>query len=103
MIINVGDKILGNHGRVGEIINIGIATEKTDIAAENDTALNAKTYDTSLGYTGAVTYSGDNGTYWCYFDQIQENYTEKEKSDVDIAINQDNSNDHTKNSSCCDC
>ena len=52
--------------------------------------LNAKTYDTSLGYTGAVTYSGDNGTYWCYFDQIQENYTEKEKSDVDIAINQEN-------------
>ena len=26
MIINVGDKIVGNHGRVGEIINIGIAT-----------------------------------------------------------------------------
>ena len=35
MIINVGDKIVGNHGRTGEIINIGIATEKTDIAAEN--------------------------------------------------------------------
>ena len=90
MIINVGDKILGNHGRVGEIINIGIATEMTDIAAENDTALNAKTYDTDLGYKGAVTYSGDNGTYWCYFDQIKENYTEKEKSDVDVAINQEN-------------
>ena len=41
------DKIVGNHGRVGEIINIGIATEMTDIA-ENDTALNAKTYDTDL-------------------------------------------------------
>ena len=49
MIINVGDKIVGNHGRVGEIINIGIATEANDIAAENDTALNAKTYDTDLG------------------------------------------------------
>ena len=52
MIINVGDKIIGNHGRTGEIINIGIATEMTDIAAENDTALNAKTYDTDLGYKG---------------------------------------------------
>ena len=57
MIINVGDTIKANHGRTGEIINIGIATEATDIAAENDTALNAKTYDTSLGYTGAVTYT----------------------------------------------
>ena len=45
MIINVGDTIQGNHGRVGEIINIGIATEKTDIAAENDTSLNAQTYE----------------------------------------------------------
>ena len=90
MIINVGDKIVGNHGRVGEIINIGIATEANDIAAENDTALNAKTYDTDLGYKGAVTYSGDNGTYWCYFDQIKENLTEKEKSDVDVQINLEN-------------
>ena len=90
MIINVGDKILANKGRIGEIINIGIATEKSDIAAENDTALNAKTYDTSLGYTGAVTYTGDNGTYWCYFNQIEDNLTEKEKSDVDVQINLDN-------------
>ena len=90
MIINVGDKIVGNHGRVGEIINIGIATEANDIAAENDTALNAKTYDTDLGYKGAVTYSGENGTYWCYFDQIEDNLTEKEKSDVDVQINLDN-------------
>ena len=73
-----------------EIINIISQQKKHDIAAENDTALNAKTYDTSLGYTEKSTYSGDNGTYWCYFDQIQENYTEKEKSDVDIAINQEN-------------
>jgi len=71
MIINVGDTIQGNHGRVGEIINIGIATEKTDIAAENDTSLNAQTYDTDLNYVGAVTYTGENGTYWCYFDQIE--------------------------------
>ena len=68
MIINVGDTILGNHGRTGEIINIGIATEKTDIAAENDTSLNAQTYDTTLGYVGAITF----GSNWCYFDQIKE-------------------------------
>ena len=90
MIINIGDTITANHGRSGEIINIGIATEATDIAAENDTALNAKTYDTELGYTGAVTYTGDNGTYWCYFNQIEDNLTEKEKSDVDVAIEQEN-------------
>jgi len=72
MIINVGDIIEGNHGRVGEIINIGIATEKTDIAAENDTSLNAKTYDTELNYTGAITYSGDTGTHWCYFNEIEK-------------------------------
>ncbi len=71
MIINVGDIIEGNHGRVGEIINIGIATEKTDIAAENDTSLNAKTYDTDLNYVGAITYSGDSGTHWCYFNEIE--------------------------------
>ena len=50
---------------------------------------NAKTYDTSLGYTG-VTYTGDNGTYWCYFSQIEDNLTEKEKSDVDVGIEQEN-------------
>ena len=42
------------------------------------------------GYTGAITYTGDNGTYWCYFSQIEDNLTEKEKSDVDIAIEQEN-------------
>ena len=72
MIINVGDTIIANHGRTGKIINIGIATEPNDIAAENDTALNAQTYDTELGYTGAVTYSNNDGTYWCYLDQIQD-------------------------------
>ena len=72
MIINVGDIVEGNHGRVGEIINIGIATEKTDIAAENDTSLNAKTYDTDLNYVGAITYSGDSGTLWCYFNEIEK-------------------------------
>ena len=68
MIINIGDTIRDSRGREGEIVNIGIATEKTDIAVENDTSLNAQTYDTELNYTGAVTF----GSNWCYFDQIEE-------------------------------
>ena len=68
MIINVGDTIQDERGRTGVITNIGIATEKNDIAAENDTAANVKTYDTELDYTGAVTF-GDN---WCYFMQIKD-------------------------------
>ena len=68
MIINIGDTIRDSRGREGEIVNIGIATEKTDIAAENDTSLNAQTYDTELNYTVAVTF----GSNWCYFDQIEE-------------------------------
>ena len=93
MIINLGDTIREKNGREGVITNIGIATEKTDIAAENDNSLNAKTYDTELKYTGAITF----GEYWCYFDQIDEvikrnEYVEdtawmKEESDVDIALN----------------
>jgi len=86
MIINVGDTIEDNKGRTGVITNIGIATEMTDIAAENDTSLNAKTYDTELNYTGAITF----GSNWCYFGQIKENYGTKEDSDVDVAINLDN-------------
>jgi hypothetical protein len=70
MIINTGDYVYTKDGREGTIVNIGIATEKNDKAAENDTSLNAKTYDTDLNYIGAITYSGDKGTYWCYFDQI---------------------------------
>ena len=68
MIINIGDTIRDERGREGVITNIGIATEKTDIAAENDTAASVKTYDTDLDYTGAVTF----GSNWCYFMQIQE-------------------------------
>ena len=93
MIINLGDTIREKSGREGVITNIGIATEKTDIAAENDNSLNAKTYDTELKYTGAITF----GEYWCYFDQIDEvikrnEYVEdtawmKEESDVDVALN----------------
>ena len=68
MIINVGDTIQDTKGREGVITNIGIATEKTDIAAELDSSLNAKTYDTELDYTGAITF----GSNWCYFSQIDK-------------------------------
>ena len=93
MIINLGDTIREKNGREGVITNIGIATEKTDIAAESDNSLNAKTYDTELNYTGAITF----GEYWCYFDQIDEVIKTnefvsdtswmKEESDVDVALN----------------
>jgi len=92
MIINLGDTIREKSGREGVITNIGIATEKTDIGAESDNSLNAKTYDTELKYTGAITF----GSYWCYFSQIDEvikknEYVEdtawmKEDSDVDVAL-----------------
>ena len=68
MIINIGDTIEDTKGRQGEIVNIGIATEKTDVAAENDTSLNAQTYDTELDYVGAITF----GSNWCYFNQIEK-------------------------------
>jgi|TARA_B100001063_G_C16393139_1_gene371189 hypothetical protein len=68
MIINIGDTIEDTKGRQGEIVNIGIATEKTDVAAENDTSLNAQTYDTELNYMGAITF----GSNWCYFNQIEK-------------------------------
>ena len=72
MKIKLGDTIRDERGREGVITNIGIATEKNDVAAENNTSLNAKTYDTDLNYVGAITYTGDTGTYWCYFDQIDK-------------------------------
>ena len=68
MIINIVDTIRDEKGREGVITNIGIATDKNDIAAEQDTAASVKTYDTDLDYTGAITF-GDN---WCYFMQIKE-------------------------------
>ena len=68
MIINIGDTIEDKKGRQGEIVNIGIATEKSDVAAENDTSLNAQTYDTELNYMGAITF----GSNWCYFNQIEK-------------------------------
>ena len=94
MIINVGDYVYTNNGREGTIINIGIATEKNDIAAENETSLNAKTYDTDLGYVGAITFTGTGesptkGTYWCYFDQIAkvESSAVNIPDDVDVQLN----------------
>ena len=68
MIINIGDTIRDEKGREGVITNIGIATDKNDIAAEQDPAASVKTYDTDLDYTGANTF-GDNR---CYFMQIKE-------------------------------
>ena len=90
MIIKLGDTIKDEKGREGEITNIGIATDKNDIAGE--LGVNAKEYDTELNYTGAITF----GSYWCYFSQIDEvikknEYVEdtawmKEDSDVDVAL-----------------
>ena len=77
MIINVGDKIEDNKGREGIITNIGIATEITDVAAENNTSLNAQTYDTELNYTGAVTF----GSNWCYFHQIEKELEKSNKEE----------------------
>ena len=85
MIIKLGDMITDDRGRVGELINIGIATEMADPAAENDTSANVKQYDTELGYRGAITF----GSNWCYFGQIK-NVTTQNDSDVDIAVNQAN-------------
>ncbi len=68
MIIKIGDKVEDDRGRTGEISNIGIATDKNDIAAESDTSLNAQEYDTDLNYTGAITF----GSNWCYFIQIKK-------------------------------
>ena len=91
MIIKLGDTIKDYKGREGELVNIGIATDKYDIAGE--LGLSAKEYDTELNYTGAVSF----GSNWCYFNQIKEvvkknEYVEdtswmKEDSDVDIALN----------------
>ena len=68
MIIKIGDIVDDDRGRTGEISNIGIATDKNDIAAESDTSLNAQEYDTDLNYTGAITF----GSNWCYFIQIKK-------------------------------
>ena len=90
MIIKLGDTIREKGGREGVITNIGIATDKNDIAGE--LGVNAKEYNTELNYTGAITF----GSYWCYFSQIDEvikknEYVEdtawmKEDSDVDVAL-----------------
>jgi hypothetical protein len=85
MIIKLGDMITDDRGRVGELINIGIAMEKGDVAAELDSSANVKQYDTDFNYTGAVTF----GSNWCYLYQIKDVST-KEDSDIDVAVNQAN-------------
>ena len=47
-----------------EIISKAKSKEMAAIAS----SLSAKTYDTELDYTGAVTF----GEYWCYFVQIDK-------------------------------
>ena len=81
MQIKLGDTIRDERGREGVITNIGIATEKSDVAAELDTSLNAKTYDTELNYMGAITF----GSNWCYFHQIDKvvEKVEQEESATD--------------------
>ena len=66
MIIKLGDTIREKGGREGVVTNIGIATDKNDIAGE--LGVNAKEYDTELNYTGAISF----GSNWCYFSQIAE-------------------------------
>ena len=85
MIIKLGDMITDNKGRVGELINIGIAMEKGDVAAELDSSASVKQYDTDFNYTGAITF----GSNWCYLYQIKDVST-KEDSDIDVAVNQAN-------------
>jgi len=91
MIIKLGDTIREkSNGREGVITNIGIATDKNDIAGE--LGVNAKEYDTELNYTGAISF----GSNWCYFSQIAEVIKKnefvsdtswmKEDSDIDIAL-----------------
>ena len=91
MLIKLGDTIREKNGREGVVTNIGIATDKNDIAGE--LGVNAKEYDTELNYTGAITF----GSNWCYFSQIAEVIKKnefvsdtswmKEDSDIDIALN----------------
>ena len=85
MIIKLGDMITDDRGRVGELINIGIAMEKGDVAAELDSSASVKQYDTDFNYTGAITF----GSNWCYLYQIK-NVSTKEDSDIDVSINQAN-------------
>jgi hypothetical protein len=66
MIIKIGDTLTDERGRTGVISQIGIATDKRDIAGE--LGLKAKEYDTDLNYTGSVIF-GDN---WCYFMDIRK-------------------------------
>ena len=95
MIINLGDTIREKSGREGVITNIGIATDKNDIAGES--GVDAKEYDTELNYTGAISFQSEFGSYWCYFSQIAEVIKKnefisdtswmQEDSDIDIALN----------------
>ena len=83
MKIQINDTITDERGRTGKIINIGIATDRNDVAGEN--GIDAKEYDTDLNYTGAITFCNEekSETYWCYFIQIKE-LAEKDKLTIDF-------------------
>ena len=83
MKIQINDTITDERGRTGKVINIGIATDKNDVAGEN--GVDAKEYDTDLNYTGAITFCNEekSETYWCYFIQIKE-LAEKDKLTIDF-------------------
>ena len=53
MQIKLGDVIRDDKGREGVLVNIGIATDKSDVAGE--LGVNAKEYDTDLNYMGAIS------------------------------------------------
>jgi hypothetical protein len=84
MIIKLGDTIKDEKGREGEITNIGIATDKNDIAGE--LGVNAKEYDTELDYTGAITF-GQIAEVIKKNEFVSDTSWMKEDSDIDIALN----------------
>ena len=81
MLIKVNDKVEvrpvgGGITRDGVITNISIGLTKSDPAGELGISL--KEYDTDMNYYGSisykdVTFDGDHGEKWAYFDQIVVN------------------------------
>ena len=71
MIINLGDTIVDERGRQGELVNNRYCNRRKRYGErESDTLCNAQVYDTDLNYTGAVTF----GSNWCYFSADKECY-----------------------------
>ena len=77
MNLKVGDFVvvrMNGYYREGVIHDISVGLTTTDVAGEH--GVEVKEYDTELGYNGSISY-GDN--YWAYFDQIDEELTNKYK------------------------